>query len=60
MKHFMDISRIKEDEGSELTMSNTGAFQPGDIIQISEKWDGANASIAIDDNGNLVAFSRLP
>ena len=58
MKHFMDISRIKENEGSGLTMSNIGAFQPGDIIQISEKWDGANASIALDDNGNLMAFSR--
>lgn len=58
MKHFMDISRIKENEGSELTMSNIGAFQPGDIIQISEKVDGANASIALGDNGNLVAFSR--
>lgn len=58
MKHFMDISRIKENEGSELIMSNIGAFQPGDIIQISEKVDGANASIALDDNGNLVAYSR--
>lgn len=58
MKHFMDISRIKENEGSELTMSNIGAFQPGDIIQISEKVDGANASIALNNNGNLVAFSR--
>ena len=58
MKHFMDISRIKENEGSELTMSNIGAFQPGDIIQISEKVDGANASIALDNNGNLVAYSR--
>lgn len=58
MKHFMDISRIKENEGSELTMSNIGAFQPGNIIQISEKVDGANASIALDNNGNLVAYSR--
>jgi len=58
MKHFMDISRIIENEGSELTMSNTEAFKPGDIIQISEKVDGANASIALDDNGNLVAYSR--
>jgi hypothetical protein len=58
MKHFMDISRIKENESSELRISNIGAFQPGDIIQISEKIDGANASIALGDNGNLVAFSR--
>ena len=58
MKHYMDITRIKENEGSELTVSNIGAFQPGDIIQISEKVDGANASIALDNNGNLVAYSR--
>lgn len=58
MKHFMDISRIKENEGSELIMNNIDAFQPGDIIQVSEKVDGANASIALDDNGNLVAYSR--
>lgn len=58
MKHFMDISRIKENESSELRIGNIGAFQPGDIIQISEKIDGANASIALDDNGNLVAYSR--
>ena len=54
----MDISRIKENESSELRIGNIGAFQPGDIIQISEKIDGANASIALDDNGNLVAYSR--
>lgn len=58
MKHYMDISRIKGVDESELTVSNTGAFEVGDIIQISEKWDGANASISLDDNGNLIAYSR--
>ena len=29
MKHYMDISRIKETGESELTMSNTGAFEIG-------------------------------
>lgn len=58
MKHYMDIVRIKENGESELTVANTGAFEIGDIIQISEKWDGANASVALDNNGNLVAFSR--
>ena len=38
---------------------NTGAFEPGDIIQITTKIDGANASIAWDDTtGKLEIFSR--
>lgn len=57
-KHFMDISRIKE-EDSELCMSNIGGFQPGDQIVIQEKVDGANASIRYDaENGRLASFSR--
>ena len=56
-KKFMDISRIKF--GDELTLSNTNGFEVGDIIQITEKWDGSNASIRYDvETGNLVAFSR--
>ena len=58
MKHYMDISRIKETGESELTMSNTGAFEVGDHIQLTTKIDGSNASIALDEYGNLVAFSR--
>ena len=58
MKHYMDISRIKETEEDGMVMSNTGCFEIGDIIQISEKIDGANSSIALDENGNLIAFSR--
>lgn len=53
----MDISRVKF--GDELTPSNTGGFEVGDIIQITEKWDGSNASIRYDaETGKLVAFSR--
>ena len=56
-KKFMDISRVKI--GDELTPSNTGGFEVGDIIQITEKWDGSNASIRYDiETGKLVAFSR--
>ena len=53
----MDISRIRF--GDELTAPNTEGFEVGDIIQISEKLDGANASIRYDaENNSLVAFSR--
>lgn len=53
----MDISRVKF--GDELTPSNTGGFEVGDIIQITEKWDGSNASIRYDiETGKFVAFSR--
>ena len=56
-KKFMDISRVKF--GDDLTSSNTGGFEVGDIIQITEKWDGSNASIRYDiETGKLVAFSR--
>lgn len=56
-KHFMDIERVKF--GDELTLSNTGGFEVGDIIQITEKRDGSNASIRYDEeSGCLVAFSR--
>lgn len=53
----MDIERVKF--GDELTKSNTEGFQAGDEIQISEKWDGSNASIQYDvETKKLVAFSR--
>lgn len=56
-KHFMDIERIKFED--ELTRDNTKGFEVGDIIQITEKIDGANASIRYDETtGKLVAFSR--
>ncbi len=56
-KKFMDIARINF--GNELVHDNIGGFKPGDIIQISEKIDGTNASIRYDEEtGKLVAFSR--
>ena len=57
MKHFMDIVRVKENSEDGMVAANTGAFEVGDHIQISEKWDGANSSIAWED-GELKAFSR--
>ena len=45
--------------GDELTPSNTGGFEVGDRIQITEKWDGSNASIQYDvETGKLVAFQE--
>lgn len=56
-KHFMDIERAKF--GGELSASNVDGFEVGDIIQITEKWDGSNASIRYDiETETLVAFSR--
>lgn len=65
---FVDIDYIreediiigkKEDGTDAIRPKNTGAFEPGDIIQISTKIDGANASIAWDETtGKLEIFSR--
>lgn len=65
---FIDIDYIREDDlvigkkedGSDAVRpKNTGAFEPGDIIQITTKIDGANASIAWDETtGKLEIFSR--
>lgn len=56
-KHFMDIERIKYSD--ELKNGNVDGFEVGDIIQITEKVDGSNASICYDsETGKLVAFSR--
>lgn len=56
-KHFMDIERIKFSD--ELKNGNTDGFKVGNIIQISEKVDGSNASICYDvDTNKLIAFSR--
>lgn len=52
----MDIERAKF---GDMTKPNIGGFEVGDIIQITEKWDGSNASIRYDEEtGTLVAFSR--
>ena len=67
-KKFIDIDYIREDDlvigkkddGTDaIRPKNTGAFEPGDIIQITTKIDGANASIAWDETtGKLEIFSR--
>ena len=67
-KKFIDIDYIREDDlvigkkddGTDaIRPKNTGAFEPGDIIQITTKIDGANASIAWDETTNkLEIFSR--
>ena len=65
---FVDIDYIreedlvigkKEDGTDAIRPKNTGAFEPGDIISITTKIDGANASIAWDETtGKLEVFSR--
>lgn len=67
-KKFIDIDYIrendlvigkKEDGTDAVRPKNTGAFEPGDLIQITTKIDGANASIAWDETaGKLEIFSR--
>jgi len=56
MKHYIDIQAIIEND-TELKRSNAKCFEVGDIIQITEKVDGSNASVQ-KENGNLLAFSR--
>lgn len=65
---FIDIDYVREDDlvigkkadGTDaIRPKNTAAFEPGDIIQITTKIDGANASIAWDETtGKLEIFSR--
>lgn len=50
MKKYVDIERLK-DKFAE-------AFKVGEHITITEKIDGANASIAVGEGGKLIAFSR--
>ena len=63
MKHFVDIEVLREkdeDLGNGLIKrGNAGAFRKGDLISITEKIDGSNASIAYDKDNNVIkAFSR--
>ena len=63
MKQYIDIQRVREQDeivDNNLTLpKNTGAFQAGDIISITEKIDGANASVRYDEaKGVLRGFSR--
>ena len=67
-KKFIDIDYIREDDlvlgkkedGTDaIRPKNTSTFEVGDIIQITTKIDGANASIAYDETtGKLEIFSR--
>lgn len=67
-KKFIDIDYIREDDlvigkkedGTDAVRpKNTGAFEPGDIIQITTKIDGANTSISYDiTTKKLEIFSR--
>lgn len=55
----LDLGTVKPDGTKAIRPRNTGAFEPGDTIQISTKIDGANASIAWDETtGKLEIFSR--
>lgn len=67
-KKFVDIEHIRENDelvgkdsdGNDIMRrGNVGAFEPGDAIQITCKIDGANASVARnEDEGKLEVFSR--
>jgi len=62
-KKFIDIEQLRDsdiDLGNGLVRkSNADAFEAGDMIQITEKIDGANASIAWNpDEDKLEVFSR--
>jgi hypothetical protein len=52
MKHYIEIEKLRTEDiivDDTLTLpKNTDAFLPGDIISITEKIDGANASILYD------------
>lgn len=63
MKHFVDIEVLRktdEDLGCGIIKkSNCGTFKVGDLISITEKIDGSNASMEIDlENHKLNSFSR--
>lgn len=67
-KKFIDIENLREhdevigqkENGSDIIrLSNSKSFEVGDIIQITTKIDGANASIAWDETfKKLEIFSR--
>jgi len=67
-KKFIDIEHIREEdvlvgkdsEGNDIIRKgNVGAFAVGDLIQITEKVDGSNASVAWNaEDVKLEVFSR--
>ena len=56
MKHYLDIQAIIEND-TDLKRSNAKCFEVGDIIQITEKVDGSNASVQ-KEGETLMAYSR--
>lgn len=50
MKKYKDIERLKD--------KYAPAFKAGERITITEKIDGANASIVVNEDGTLIACSR--
>ena len=63
IKKFVDIENLRDadvDLGGGITRKrNDLAFHVGDIISITEKVDGSNASISYDaESGGIAAFSR--
>ena len=58
MKHYIEIQKVRETDvivDETLTLpKNTGAFQEGDIISITEKIDGANSSIYYDPEQDIL------
>ena len=63
IKHFVDIENLREFDvnvGNGIVRGrNCQAFEVGDIISITEKVDGSNASIRYDEETSaLTAFSR--
>lgn len=62
MKHYIEIQRVREEDvivdGTVTMPKNTDAFRAGDIVSITEKIDGANASICYDaETKGLKCFS---
>lgn len=60
MKHFIDIEHLREEDvhiGEAVKLCNSRGFRVGDTISITEKVDGANASITFED-GEVKAFSH--
>jgi hypothetical protein len=59
LREFDEVIGQKEDGTDIIRKSNAGAFDVGDIIQITTKIDGANASISWDETTQkLEIFSR--
>ena len=63
MKHFVDIEVLREKDedlgGGLIKKGNAQAFNVGDVISITEKIDGSNASIEYVD-GKLEEVGSIP